>query len=57
VVLHDFKLIGLGREKERVDIGAYIFKHFQREYFEFKDLLDSLKIYERELRFMSKFST
>jgi REP element-mobilizing transposase RayT len=57
VALHDFKLIGLGRKKEREDIGAYIFKHFHREYFEFKDMLDCLRIYERELRFMSKLST
>ena len=57
VVLHDFKLIGLGRKKEREDIGAYIFKYLQREYLEFKDMLASLKIYERKLRFMSKFST
>ena len=50
--IHD-KGIRHRKREELEDIGAYIFKYFQREYFEFKDMLDCLRIYERELRFVS----
>ena len=49
VVLHDFKLLGLGNIKK---IKAHIQKYFQKEYEEYKNLLDGLSVFGRELTFI-----
>jgi hypothetical protein len=49
VVLHDFRLLGVIRKNQ---IEAYIHKYYQKEYEEYRRLLDHLILYERELRFL-----
>ena len=49
VVVHDFKLLGSVSKKE---IEAYIQKSYQKEYEEYKNLLDRLSIYGKELAFI-----
>jgi REP element-mobilizing transposase RayT len=52
VVLHDFRLLGLRSKMCKNQIEAYIHKYYQKEYEEYRRLLDHLILYERELRFL-----
>ena len=52
VVLHDFRLLGPRSKMCKNQIEAYIHKYYQKEYKEYRRLLDHLILYERELRFL-----